>query len=97
MQSPIQSSSAVTHINGACRFEAHTAHGVAELCYDLAGDLMRITHTEVPHALRGQGWAAQLVAAALQLARQQGWRVRPSCSYARVYMQRHPETQDLLA
>jgi predicted GNAT family acetyltransferase len=36
------------------------------------------------------------VQAALAHARAQGWRVRPSCSYVRSYMRRHPETQDLL-
>ena len=41
--------------------------------------------------------AAALVQAALAYARAQGLRVRPSCSYVRSYMRRHPETQDLLA
>ena len=33
---------------------------------------------------------------ALAWARQEGLRVRPTCSYVAAYMQRHPETQDLL-
>jgi predicted GNAT family acetyltransferase len=47
--------------------------------------------------LQGQGLAAALVAQALDWARQQGLRVRPTCSYVASYMRRHPETQDLLA
>jgi uncharacterized protein len=40
--------------------------------------------------------AARLVKAALDWAREQQLRVRPSCSYVATYMRRHPETQDLL-
>jgi uncharacterized protein len=61
-----------------------------------AGRLMMLTHTGVPHALRGRGIAAALVQAALDHARAQGWKVRPDCSYAEAYMQRHPQTLDLL-
>jgi predicted GNAT family acetyltransferase len=31
------------------------------------------------------------------LARANGLRVMPACSYVRAYMRRHPDTQDLLA
>lgn len=61
-----------------------------------AGPVMHLVHTGVPPALQGQGIAARLVAAALDHARSQGWRVRPVCSYVQLYMQRHPETRDLL-
>ena len=44
-----------------------------------------------------EGIAAALVRTALAHARAMGWRVRPSCSYVRSYMRRHPETRDLLA
>jgi uncharacterized protein len=54
-------------------------------------------HTGVPLPLRGHGIAARLVAAALAHARSEGLRVDPRCSYVARYMQRHPETQDLLA
>ena len=65
-------------------------------CYRRDGPLLVLHHTEVPAALQGQGLAAQLVAAALAWAREQGLRVRPSCSYVAAYMRRHPETRDLL-
>jgi predicted GNAT family acetyltransferase len=38
-----------------------------------------------------------LVGVALAHARDQGLQVRPTCSYVARYMQRHPETLDLLA
>jgi predicted GNAT family acetyltransferase len=65
--------------------------------YRLAGGVMRITHTGVAPALRGQGIAAALVRAALEHARAAGLKVDPQCSYAAAYMRRHPETLDLLA
>lgn len=65
--------------------------------YRLHGGVMHLVHTEVHPSLQGQGVAARLVEAALAHARAEGWRVNPVCSYVRSYMQRHPETRDLLA
>lgn len=67
------------------------------LDYALSGTLMTITHTGVPGALRGRGIAAGLTRFALGIARDQGWRVQPLCSYADAFIQAHTEYQDLLA
>jgi uncharacterized protein len=86
----------ITHNTAASRFE-QTVDGL--LCmaeYVLSGNTMTLHHTEVPAGLEGRGIAAALVAAALAHARREGWRVRPTCSYVARYMQRHPETLDLL-
>lgn len=48
-------------------------------------------HTYVPDALRGRGVAALLAKAGLAFAKQQGFKVIPSCSYIEVYLQRHPQ------
>ncbi len=85
-------------------------HDAAQLCFEcpvdglrcvidyrLVGSVMHITHTEVPPALEGRGIAAALVRFALAHAREHGLKVNPLCSYVRVYMQRHAETQDLRA
>ena len=78
------------------RFEA-SVNGLACVAdYRLDGRVMRMTHTGVPLPLRGHGIAARLVAAALAPARSEGLQVDPLCSYVARYMQRHPETQDLL-
>ncbi len=69
--------------------------GIAD--YRLADGVMHMTHTEVDPALEGRGVAATLLEAAFAHARANGLRVNPLCSYVRVYMQRHPQTQDLLA
>jgi len=86
----------VTHDAATSSFEAEVEGGVAECVYRLHGGVMHIVHTEVPPASEGRGIAAELVHAALAHARAQGLKVRPSCSYVRSYMRRHPETQDLL-
>ena len=87
----------VRHNPAASRFEAYAE---AELCradYRMAGDVMRIVHTEVPHRLEGRGLAAQVVQAALDHARANGLKVAPVCGYVRAYMRRHRDTHDLLA
>jgi predicted GNAT family acetyltransferase len=86
----------VRHNTAASSFEAEVDGGMAECLYRLGDGLMNIVHTEVPPRAEGRGIAAALVQAALAHARAQGLLVRPSCSYVRVYMRRHPETQDLL-
>ena len=65
------------------------------LDYQLIDGVMRIDHTRVPPALEGRGIAAALVQSALDLAREQGWKVQPVCSYVQVYMQRHADSHDL--
>ena len=78
------------------RFEIHIEAYVAELNYSMLNGVMTITHTGVPHALEGQGIASRLTQAALEYARQQNYRVFPLCSFAQVYIRRHPEYQALL-
>jgi hypothetical protein len=86
----------IVHNAAASRFET-TVEGQPCTCqYRLYGRLMMFTHTGVPHALRGRGIAAELARTALAHAREKGFKVRPDCSYVEAYMQRHPETLDLL-
>jgi uncharacterized protein len=88
---------AVVHDPAASRFEVTVDGHLCTCQYRLyGGRLMMLTHTGVPHALRGRGIAGALVQAALDHARAQGWKVRPDCSYAETYMRRHPQTLDLL-
>lgn len=86
----------VIHSANERRFEALVDGQSCFAEYELSGALMSMTHTYVPTALEGRGIAAALVAEALAHARREGWRVRPLCSYVARYMQRHPETLDLL-
>ncbi len=70
---------------------------VSVLDYELNGSRVVFTHTGVPPSYQGQGLAAQLVEAGLAWAREQGLKVVPACSYVHVYIQRHPEWQNLVA
>lgn len=52
--------------------------------------LMRIEYVEVEPELRGTGLGRQLVAKAVEFARDAKLRVVPICSYARAVIQRDP-------
>jgi predicted GNAT family acetyltransferase len=84
--------------NEACgRFELMEDGKLAFADYLLNGDLLTLPHVETDPALRGRGAAGRLMAGVLELARERGWKVRPVCSYAVAYVERHPEYGDLLA
>ncbi|WP_374435892.1 GNAT family N-acetyltransferase [Inhella sp.] len=87
----------IQHLPGQQRFEGRHPSGVCELDYVRQGQVLTFTHTGTPPALRGQGLAAQVVEAGLQWAREQGCKVVPACSYVALYLQRHPEWNDLQA
>ena len=85
------------HQPEAARFVVETPQGLALCSYRREAGILVLPHTLVPPALEGRGIAAALVKEALAWARQEGLRVRPTCSYVAAYMRRHPQTQDLLA
>jgi predicted GNAT family acetyltransferase len=86
----------VTHRPELQRFEVDLDGHLALCSYRVVGQTVVLHHTEVPPAHGGRGIAAGLVQAALAWAREQGLKVQPRCSYVAAYMQRHPDTLDLL-
>ena len=69
----------------------------AVAAYQLEGDTIVFTHTLVPAAIEGRGVASKLIRSALDSARDRGLKVVPQCRFVRVYIDKHPEVQDLLA
>lgn len=89
------SSEAVVDNKAMQRFELALAGGPVIADYRRKPGRLLITHVEAPMALRGTGAAARLMQGLLESARREGVKVTPLCSYARAYMERHPEYGDL--
>jgi predicted GNAT family acetyltransferase len=79
------------------RFELEEQGLIAFADYNRSGDVLIIPHVEAPMALRGQGTAGRLMTGLLEIVRERGLKVVPSCPYAAVFIQRHKQYQDLLA
>lgn len=87
----------IHHVRAAHRFETKVDGFTCELDYTLQDDVMTITHTGVAAEVGGRGIAGELVRTAFETARSEGWKVVPACSYARVWIERHPEYSELRA
>jgi uncharacterized protein len=75
------------------RFQALVNGHLCVADYTLSPGVMHITHTGVHPSLQGQGIAAKLIDAAFEHARTNALKIDPVCSYVRVYIRRHPESQ----
>lgn len=65
------------------RFEIERNGEIAHLEYTLAGDVLELTHTEIPEKLRHMGLASSLAQTALNWAREHNLKVDisvPRCS-----------------
>ena len=78
------------------RYELEAGGAIAFAAYQMRGNVVVFTHTEVPKALEGQGIAGKLIKSALADVRERGLRVLPLCPFVAAYIDRHPEEQDLL-
>jgi len=72
--------------------DGHEAH----VDFERTDGTMVVTHTWVPGEIGGRGVAAELIKAAFDAARRDGVKVSPVCSYAAVWLQKHPDYADLL-
>ena len=82
MQLTIQHEDGPTEGGFYLRADDPTADPLGELTYRWDDGVMTILHTGVRPVLRGQGQARRLVEAAIAKAREDGFRIRPVCSYA---------------
>jgi uncharacterized protein len=87
----------IRHLAANHRFETTVDGFTCELDYSLRDNIMTITHTGVPSEVGGRGIAGELVRMAFEAARSEGWKVVPACSYAQVWIKRHPDYSALLA
>lgn len=70
----------------------------AEMTFVFAGpEKFIIDHTEVNAAYEGQGLGKQLVKAAVDFAREKGYKILPLCPYAKSVFMKIKEYQDVLA
>jgi predicted GNAT family acetyltransferase len=87
----------VEHVGREHRFVVRVAGGEAVLEYSLPEPgVMDIESTFVPEVARGRGVGGALVEAALQHARERGWRVIPTCWYVGTWVRGHPEYRELI-
>lgn len=62
---------------------------LAEIDFPLVDEnTVEITHTIVSPSLQGQGIARKLVEKVLEVAKEKGYRVTASCSYAKHYLEK---------
>lgn len=85
----------IQHLNDKKRFELIIDGLTSYIQYELKDGVMEIHHTVVPKELGGKGIAAQITEFALNTAKENTWKVKPICSYAVAYINKHPEHQDL--
>jgi hypothetical protein len=81
----------VTDNAEAGRFEVTVDGHLAELVYQRDGDRLVLTHTGVPDELEGRGIGGRLVRAAVDAAAANDLTVVPQCSFARSWLERHPD------
>lgn len=80
-------------------YYAHVAGSkiMGRLTWVLEDGVRAADHTIVPPEIGGRGVAAKLVDALIADAREQGFKIRPACSYVERAFDKHPEWADLRA
>ncbi|MBO5182373.1 MAG: N-acetyltransferase [Paraprevotella sp.] len=84
----------IIHDEAGKQFKVEVDGHTAYVAYRLTADNgLDIRHTIVPDEIGGRGIASALVKAAYDYARGNGLKPIATCSYAAVWLQRHPEYQ----
>jgi len=88
----------VEDVPGEERYEARSADGALAgyAAYQLASNLIVMTHTEVDPAFEGQGVATALIRGALDDIRERRIPMLPLCPFVVAFLQRHPDYADLV-
>ena len=64
---------------------------MAELEFTLNGDVVNAYHTGVRPQLEGRGIAGRLFDSLIDYARENGYKIKPTCSYVYAKMSKNPE------
>jgi uncharacterized protein len=91
MSEQVSDSADVIDNTDASRFELRADGWLAELIYRIRGGRLVLIHTEVPFELEGRGIGGRLATAAVDRAMREGLTLVPLCSFARGWLERHPE------
>lgn len=71
--------------------------GNAELHYQRHGDqYIEVISTRVPREARGFGIGSALAEAAIDFAKEQDLKIKPSCEFMTIFFQKHNEYKSLL-
>ncbi len=87
----------IVHNEEKNRFETEVEGLISVVDYKKHDDVLLVTHTGVPSQLEGRGIAAALTKSLLNYIRNNGFKVNPICPYTKVYIERHPEYEDIVA
>jgi uncharacterized protein len=69
----------------------------AKMTFVFAGtDKIIIEHTEVNPDYKGKGFGKLLIEKVIELAKEKKMTIIPLCPFAKKYLERHPEFNDLL-
>ena len=87
----------LTDVEAAQRYEASIDGDLAGVIeYVVKHGRLALVHTEVLPAYEGRGVASELIRFAIEDARRRGLLVIPTCPFVRDYVERHPETHDIV-
>jgi len=78
------------------RFELIEEGKMAYADYRFEGEVLVIPYVFADPALRGKGTSGRLMEGMLEIVRERNLKIKPVCSYAVAYLNRHSEYQDLL-
>lgn len=88
---------ALTDNTAESRFELNVDGQIAYANYERRGQSLVIPFVYSAPPLRGTGAAERVMEGVTEIARQEGRKIVPLCGYARAWLRRHPEHNELVA
>lgn len=83
----------IRHLSDRHRFYTEVEGYTAYVDYQIVDGGLDIRHTIVPRPIGGRGIASDLVRATYDYARAEGLKPVATCSYAVLWLEKHPEYQ----